>query len=345
MSPPSAFAASVLDTTLSAQAAGVALCLRESLGPRKLAELGSFEELSADLRVRLQYLAEALALGHPRVYLQHVEWLRGAHVTRGLGEEVLRATQVCLASVLREDLPPLAWAPVEPVLAAEARLLAEPWSESPGALEGPQGTEAARLLAAILGGRRADALALALEQAARLGEQEFVEEVLVAVQRELGRLWQRGEIHVGEEHLGSRLTEEILARLPASGERRTNGRRVVVASTSGDLHEIGARMVAHRFERAGWEVCFLGANVPPSDLALSLQELAPQVLALSVTLGLHLRGAAGIVARAHALSPRVPVLVGGPAFAFDAELWRTIGADAVALDLAQAERRARELAG
>lgn len=343
MSPPAAFAASVLDTTLSAQAAGVALCLRESLGPKKLAQLGTFEELAADLRVRLQYLSEALALGHAPIYLQHVDWLRGAHLARGLGEELLRATHACLGSVLRDDLPPLAWGPVEPVLAAEARLLGTPWREPPSALEGPHGTEAARLLEAILGGRRAEALALALEQAARLGEQEFVERVLVAVQRELGRLWQRGEIHVGEEHLGSRLTEEILARLAANGAHPTNGKRVVVASTSGDLHEIGARMVAHRFERAGWEVCFLGANVPPADLALSLQELAPQVLALSVTLGLHLRGAAAIVARAHALSPRVPVLVGGPAFAFDAELWRTIGADALALDAVEAERKAREL--
>jgi methanogenic corrinoid protein MtbC1 len=104
-------------------------------------------------------------------------------------------------------------------------------------------------------------------------------------------------------------------------------------------------MVAYRFERQGWDVCFLGANVPRSDLALSLQDFAPHVLALSVTLGLHLRGAAAIVESAHALTPRVPVLVGGPAFAIDPELWRTIGADAVSADAVAAERKARELAG
>jgi hypothetical protein len=261
MSTPSAFAASVLDTTLSAQAAGVALCLRESLGPKKLSALGSFDDLTADLRVRLQYLAEALALGHPRLYLQHVNWLRDAHLGRGLGDEWLRATHACVRSVLREELPPLAFGPVEPVLAAEAEFLATSWSEPPSELDGVRGAEAAQLLEAILGGRRSEALALALEQAGRLGEEDFVEHVLVAVQREFGRLWQRGEIHVGEEHLGSRLTEEILARLSARGERTPNGKRVVVASTSGDLHEIGSRMVAYRFERRGWEVSFLGANV------------------------------------------------------------------------------------
>jgi len=339
------FAASVLDTTLSAQAAGVALRLRESLGSQRLAALGTFEEHVADLRVRLQYLAEALALGHPRIYLQHVEWLRGAHLARGLGEGVLQATQACLGSVLREDLPPLAWGPVEPVLAAEAQLLAEPWSEPPNPLDGPRGGEAARLLEVLLDGRRAEALALAEELAGRVGEVEFIEHVLVSVQRELGRLWQRGEIHVGEEHLGSRLTEEILARLAAPGARRPDGKRVVVASTSGDLHEIGARMVAHRFEREGWDVRFLGANVPSADLALSLGELEPHVLALSVTLGLQLRGAGAIIALAHALEPRVPVLLGGPALHFDADLWRTLGADGVARDAVTAEREARRLAG
>ena len=345
MSAPSAFAASVLDATLSALAAGVALCLRESPGARQATVPGTFDELSADLRVRLQYLAEALALGHARVYLQHVEWLRGAYVARGVGEEGLRTTRACLASVLRASLPPLAWAAVEPLLTGEAELLETPWSEPPSALDGARGAEAARLLESILHGRRAEAFALALELVDRLGEEEFVEGVLVAVQRELGRLWQRGEIHVGEEHLASRVTEEILARLSARGEREPNGKRVLVAATSGDLHEIGARMVARRFERGGWEVCFLGANVPRSDLALSLQDFAPHVLALSVTLGLHLRGAAAIVESAHALTPRVPVLVGGPAFAFDRELWRTIGADAVSIDAVTAERKARELAG
>jgi methanogenic corrinoid protein MtbC1 len=345
MSAPSSFAASVLDPTLSACAAGVALCLRERLGASQLARLGRFEEVTADLRTRLQYLAEALALGHPRVYLQHVDWLRAAHLTRGLGESYLGATHACLEAVLRADLPTAAWTSIEPVLAAEARLLAEPWKAPPDGLAGPHATETARLVEALLGGNRARALAVGQELAGRLGDEDFVEHVLAPAQRELGRLWLMGEIHVGEEHLGSHLTEEILARLSLRGEPAPIGKRVVVASSSGDLHAIGARMVAHRFERCGWEVCFLGANVPTGDLALSLRELEPHLLALSVTLGLHLRGAAAVIERAHAGEPRVPVLVGGPAFALDPELWRTIGADAVALDAAGAERKGRELLG
>jgi methanogenic corrinoid protein MtbC1 len=344
MTQPSAFTAALLDTTLSAHAAGAALCLRERLGPRRLGEIGEFEAHTADLRIRLQYLSEALALGHPRIYLQHVEWLRGAHQARGQGDELLRAVHACLGSVLREDLPHEAWSAVEGLLAAEAELLRTPWSEPPGALDGPHAAVAAELLEKILAGQRSEAVARALLLADSMGESEFVEEVLVRVQRELGRLWQRGEIHVGDEHLGSRLTEEILAQLAARARRPAGGQRVVVASTSGDLHEIGARMVAYHLERAGWDVCFLGANVPSADLLQSVRDLGARVLALSVTLGLHLRGAAATIAGAHALEPRVPVLVGGPALRFDSRLWRTLGADALALDGPSAVREVRALA-
>lgn len=344
MSSPSTFAASLLDSTLAAQARGVALCLRERLGASRLAALGTFDELTADTRVRLEYLAEALALGHPTLYLQHADWLRAAYAARGQDEELLRAANACLATVLSEGLPPAAFAQVERLLVAEAHALAAPRREPPGELEGPRAREIARLLEAVLSGKRAAALACALELGNALGEEEFVERVLVGVQRELGRLWQRGEIHVGEEHLGSRLTEDFLARLPEPQPSvEAGGRRVVLAATSGDLHDIGLRMVARRFAREGWEVCFLGANVPRADLAHALQDLETDVLALSVTLGLHLRSAAAVIAAAHALEPRVPVLVGGPPFALDDGLWRTIGADAVALDALTAERQARAL--
>lgn len=342
MSSPSTFAASLLDSTLAAQARGVALCLRDRLGASPLAALGTFDELTADARVRLEYLAEALALGHPALYLQHADWLRTAHAARGLDEAFLRDANACMATVLSAGLPPAAFAEVERLLAAEALALSAPRREPPSALAGPRGREIARLLEAVLSGRRSAALASALELVDTLGEEEFVEGVLVGVQHELGRLWQLGEIHVGEEHLASRLVEDILARL-AEPTPATDGRRVLLAATSGDLHDIGLRMVARRFARAGWEVCFLGANVPHADLARALQDLEPDVLALSVTLGLHLRRAAAVISAAHALQPRVPVLVGGAPFGGDDGLWRTIGADAVALDARTAEGAARAL--
>jgi methanogenic corrinoid protein MtbC1 len=92
-------------------------------------------------------------------------------------------------------------------------------------------------------------------------------------------------------------------------------------------------------------VCFLGANVPRADLEPALRDLEPALLALSVSLGLHLRAAAEMVAAAQRLEPRVPVLVGGAPFRHDPELVRVLGADAHAADARTAEREARALLG
>jgi methanogenic corrinoid protein MtbC1 len=338
------FAAAVLDSTLAAQASGIALCLQERLGA------GALQELAADARVRLQYLAEALALGVPGVYLRHVAWLRDTYRMRGLDENFLRATLGCVRDVLREGLPPAAFAAAEAVLAQEERALAEEWREPPSSLSGVHGRAVGELLEHVLGCSRDAALAFASEQARTVGEEEFLHGVLAGVQSELGRLWQRGEIHVAEEHLGSRLMEDVLARLAAiapgaQGPSGAPAPRVVVASAAGDLHDIGARNVARQLERGGFDVCFLGANVPRADLEPALRDLEPALLALSVSLGLHLRAAAEMVAAAQRLEPRVPVLVGGAPFRHDPELVRVLGADAHAADARTAEREARALLG
>lgn len=341
MNPAATFAASVLDATQSSLASGVALQLRE----RGFAPASPFQELVADLRMRLQYLAEAVALERAGVYLQHVEWLRSAYAARGLAPELFPATHAALCAVLREELPLPALGSVEPILAEEGRALERPPCESPSALQGPHGERVARLLEHVLAGKREGAIREALAQAASLGEDAFIADVLVGVQSELGRLWQHGEIHAGEEHLGSRITEEILMRLGPPPAPSAGAPRIVIAATAGDLHDIGARMVARGLERLGCEVLFLGANMPAADLLDSLRELRPGLLGLSVSLGIHLRGAATILAAAHALKPPVPVLVGGAPFRFVPDLWRVIGADAQAADAREAERAARRLLG
>ena len=49
--------------------------------------------------------------------------------------------------------------------------------------------------------------------------------------------------------------------------------RVISACVAGELHEIGARMVADLFEMAGWDTTFLGADVPRDSVVDMLVEM------------------------------------------------------------------------
>ena len=81
---------------------------------------------------------------------------------------------------------------------------------------------------------------------------------------DIGQLWCDGEIGVGLEKLASHLVLKHMDRLRGmhSSERPRLPQRILVACVEGELHCIGARMVADLLDIEGWSVDFLGADVP-----------------------------------------------------------------------------------
>jgi methanogenic corrinoid protein MtbC1 len=114
---------------------------------------------------------------------------------------------------------------------------------------------------------------------------------------------------------------------------------------SGDLHEIGMRMVADFFEIEGWSTFYLGANVPAAGVIRTLRDRRADVLAVSATMPFHVRAVAELIAgvRASEVGDRVKILVGGYPFLVDPELWRSVGADAMARDAEESVAAANRL--
>ena len=159
--------------------------------------------------------------------------------------------------------------------------------------------------------------------------------VFQAAQREMGRRWQLNQVSVAQEHFSTAATQLIMSDLydrVFAAERC--GRTVVVTSVAGDLHELGARMVADFFEMEGWDTVYLGANAPADDVVDTLRDQGADGLAVSATMTPHVKAAADLVARVRADGATAGrwVLVGGYPFSLDPGLWREIGADAMAAD-------------
>lgn len=93
--------------------------------------------------------------------------------------------------------------------------------------------------------------------------------------KEVGDAWRAGQLRVGEEHMFSETLLEVLLQLrveilrQAPPEASGNGRRpvAVVGSMEGDRHSFGALCIRLALERRGWEVFYLGADVPVEDFA------------------------------------------------------------------------------
>lgn len=180
-----------------------------------------------------------------------------------------------------------------------------------------------RYMAAQLAGDRREALRLLVDEGVLRGVplQTLHLEVIQQSQYEIGRLWQENLISVAQEHLATSISQLALAHLyrhlPRDAE---NGKVVMVSCVQDELHELGARMASDFLEMAGFDVRFLGANVPPEHLARMVREVRPDLLALSVTMTYHLPQLREAVRHARQALPGLPIAVGGLAFRWAPEL-------------------------
>ena len=132
---------------------------------------------------------------------------------------------------------------------------------------------------------------------------------------EIGQLWCDGEIGVGLEKLASHLVLKHMDRLRGmhSSERPRLPQRILVACVEGELHCIGARMVADLLDIEGWSVDFLGADVPTPSLIETIKIRRPHLVALSVRTSSGLAHARRVVGELRTMADAPKILLGGQA--------------------------------
>jgi methanogenic corrinoid protein MtbC1 len=208
---------------------------------------------------------------------------------------------------------------------------------------------AARYLAALLAGDRDAAVRVALEEglARGLAVPDLYLGVIQPAQARIGDLWQENRLTVAQEHLATAIAQLVLAlAYPALPRAPSNGKRVLVACAEDELHDLGARMAADFFEMAGFDVRYLGANLPTDSLVGMVREDPPDLVALSVTMAFHLDAARAVVRQLReGAGDRMHVALGGQAFTWAADLPAQFGADVYAGSIVDALASARCVLG
>lgn len=172
-----------------------------------------------------------------------------------------------------------------------------------------------RYLAAQLTGDRREALRLLLEDGLRNGASvvDLQAGVIQAAQDEIGRLWQLNRVTIAQEHMASAISQLGLSAL---FERATPaarlGKKLVLACVAGELHDLPARLVADFLDLAGFDVRYLGADVPHDDLVRMVDAEQPDLIGLSVTMSFNVPALRAAAARVHAVIDR-PIFAGGHA--------------------------------
>lgn len=160
----------------------------------------------------------------------------------------------------------------------------------------------ARRLESILG--RA---ALALEAA------ELIDHLVAPLMSQIGDLWWHHQLTPGHERLATTVVRRTLDDIRANAQG-DSGPTIVVATPSGQHHEIGAMLAAAAAAADGWHVIYLGADLPAASIATAVEMTGAQAVALSLIYPPSDRKVDEELRDLRRLLPaKLPILVGGQA--------------------------------
>lgn len=118
--------------------------------------------------------------------------------------------------------------------------------------------------------------------------EDVYRQILIPLLLRTGDLWFAGKFSVMDEHLVSGKIRELITLTAADeegwGDLPDPGKKWMGLCAPGEKHDLVLLMTASLLQLKGWNVRFLGTDMPAADLIRSIDSFKPQVLCLSVTI-------------------------------------------------------------
>jgi len=306
------------------------------------------EACREDLSYHLEFLQPALEFGDLQPMIEYLRWLASVLAARSIPSERLAFSLDMLAAFFSERMDAAEGAIVTAALhAARMQFLAGDDVSPPNLDE--TWPEMTRFEAALLAGRQYEALSV-MDQCMDSGHSlvEVEHHVIKPSLYHIGERWQTNQVTVASEHLATAIAQSVMtAGLLRSSLPETLGKRILLACVAGNEHAIGLRMVSDAFQLAGWDVQYLGANVPTSAIVRHTEEWRPDLVGLSVSFAHQLPAVKQVIGQfcERFGSGRPSVIMGGLAINRFNRLAEMVGADASSPDALSAVRTASQLVG
>jgi MerR family transcriptional regulator, light-induced transcriptional regulator len=295
---------------------------------------------TADVCFHVDFLAGAIEAGSTQAFADYSRWTARMLGARGIAVHALEENLAQLEKHLALALLPEERETVSTFLTSAREACLEPEQAPDAQLSGDKlGLTRQVFLTAILSGQRQAALN-SVEEALRAGHShvDIYVNVFADSLHRIGELWELNKISVAQEHIATSITQYAIAAIyprlvPAALHRGS----MVVTGVAGELHQIGANLVADAMEANGWTVRFLGTNLPHSFLA-SVEEISAEVLCISTTIVANLPSVVELVRTIRdKLSERAPkIVLGGAAYQVAAQFAQEVGAAGAVTDLRRA---------
>lgn len=140
----------------------------------------------------------------------------------------------------------------------------------------------------------------------------LMEQVVAPLLTIVGARWHQGLLRPSHEHVTSVAARRILGAILTEAAAPRTAPGILVTTPAGQVHELGALLVAATAALEGWRVIYLGPDLPAEDIAATAEHTAPRLIALSLVYPLD---DPGVLAQLHDLrsrvDPGVDIILGG----------------------------------
>ena len=157
----------------------------------------------------------------------------------------------------------------------------------------------------------ADAFAMFSPEQVSLG-------ILLRGMVEMGNGWRQGEVTIQQEHFASALTMRRLENLLSSTPPPWRSDKIMLGCAPSDNHTFSPMLLTYLLRRQGWEVVYLGANVPVTAYRETVEQVQPALIILSAQ---RLHAAAQLIDVHEAIADQPVIFAyGGQIFNYQPEL-------------------------
>ena len=176
----------------------------------------------------------------------------------------------------------------------------------------------------------------------RLIYKDYIERSL----KEVGELWEKGELPIWKEHFISELSLENMALIKRRKYQENEVERPILMVTPGaEQHSIGLKMLGDMLESNGHNVIYLGNLIPTDNIIHAIKDRKPYAIILSVTMVYHIEAAKMLIdVIKQKFGAKTPtILIGGSAFDHVENVATVTGADKHCVDIDDIEKNLRRI--
>ena len=139
----------------------------------------------------------------------------------------------------------------------------------------------------------------------------FYDNILRPIMYEIGELWDKGKLDVGDEHIASNTAMRLIESIGTKPKSKSKGKTILICTPDGEYHAIPCFMIETYLSLNGYSVINLSPSAPSSSIITKIKETNPDLILISITLKEHLRSCERLVKNLKKF--KIPIIVGGQA--------------------------------